>query len=552
MKKRSWSIAIVSLIVISCIIGAGNISAAKYDPLVYKAQKQLSELGYNPGPADGMFGNKTRTAIKRFQQDNNLSPTGELDKATQQKLGIVGTEQQMVRLYELKIDGKYGGIDVMGRVIIPPRFEDIRFPSSARDLSGLPFEGRLLSLIPAKIDGKYGFIDTSGEFIIRPQFDIASLFTQQGLAAVRIDEKWGYIDTKGKMVIHPQFESAFPFYEGVAIVSKNRKYGLINAAGKEVSRFQFDDMGWYFQEGIVHVEKEGKYGYINTKGQTVIPFRFAVANEFHKGVAIVRTDNGDSALINKAGQIITRFSHSLRSDRFYEGVARILFVEKDKDPIYEGETGFINTAGKILITPQFEWDTSNFSEGVAAVQKDDRMGYIDKTGQVIIPLQFDIAKDFHYGRAIVRSTNGAYYFIDKTGRMISRQYAKIERFIDGLAKFEVDGEEGYLDTTGRVVAMTDRLCGTAVVMDGEGNVLWPANIVGICKDYGLSSGPSTYSSDDSDRCLKQCDVTWRTCMASCQGLSKEWQGSFLTGGVPYNDCTMQCDGGALSCKESCN
>ena len=48
-----------------------------------KSRKQ----GYNPGPVDGVWGKKTESALKKFQQDNGLSVTGKLDEKTQKKLG---------------------------------------------------------------------------------------------------------------------------------------------------------------------------------------------------------------------------------------------------------------------------------------------------------------------------------------------------------------------------------------------------------------------------------------------------------------------------------
>lgn len=45
-----------------------------------KIQIVLSDLGYNPGPADGQWGNKTRRAIQALQKDGNMEITGEITK----------------------------------------------------------------------------------------------------------------------------------------------------------------------------------------------------------------------------------------------------------------------------------------------------------------------------------------------------------------------------------------------------------------------------------------------------------------------------------------
>ena len=41
----------------------------------------LNESGFDAGSPDGVMGDQTRTAIARFQEDNGLEPTGEVDAA---------------------------------------------------------------------------------------------------------------------------------------------------------------------------------------------------------------------------------------------------------------------------------------------------------------------------------------------------------------------------------------------------------------------------------------------------------------------------------------
>jgi peptidoglycan hydrolase-like protein with peptidoglycan-binding domain len=51
--------------------------------MVREIQQLLTDLGYTPGPVDGLYGKKTRAAIQAFQVDKNLDPNGQ---ATQQIL----------------------------------------------------------------------------------------------------------------------------------------------------------------------------------------------------------------------------------------------------------------------------------------------------------------------------------------------------------------------------------------------------------------------------------------------------------------------------------
>ena len=42
-------------------------------------QQRLTDLGYDVGEIDGLFGAQTQTAIKAFQRDLNLEQSGEAD-----------------------------------------------------------------------------------------------------------------------------------------------------------------------------------------------------------------------------------------------------------------------------------------------------------------------------------------------------------------------------------------------------------------------------------------------------------------------------------------
>jgi len=102
-------------------------------------------------------------------------------------------------------------------------------------------------LAKVKLDDKYGFINLQGELVIPATFYDTSDFAVNGLAAVMVekgvdkranhqrkDAKWGYIDTKGKMVIKDKNLSATGFNDnGMAEVCFwgpwDKEYRYINS-----------------------------------------------------------------------------------------------------------------------------------------------------------------------------------------------------------------------------------------------------------------------------------------------------------------------------------
>jgi len=52
-------------------------SAAIGRQLVREIQQRLTDFGYGPGPIDGLFGGKTKSAIQAFQREQGLQPDGQ-------------------------------------------------------------------------------------------------------------------------------------------------------------------------------------------------------------------------------------------------------------------------------------------------------------------------------------------------------------------------------------------------------------------------------------------------------------------------------------------
>ena len=143
------------------------------------------------------------------------------------------------------------------------------------------------------------------------------------------------------------------------------------------------------RDDVALVLKESRFGYVDNDGEQIIPDVYKYATVFHNNMAwVVR--NGDlPGVINRKGEL----KFSLREvdwvEIYIEDMARYYTTEK-KQKRY----GFANEKGEKVIPPIY-YDATPFSEGMAAVKGlDNKWGYIDKQGTVIIPANFDEAKLF--------------------------------------------------------------------------------------------------------------------------------------------------------------
>jgi hypothetical protein len=70
-------------------------------------------------------------------------------------------------------------------------------------------------------------------------------------------------------------------------------------------------------------------------------------------------------------------------------------------PVGNGKLwGYIDKSGAVRIPLQYE-DAGPFSEGMARVRKDGKWGYIDRSGNVALRPTFETASDFSEGLAVV-------------------------------------------------------------------------------------------------------------------------------------------------------
>lgn len=65
---------------------ASSRPAPQPDLAIRQVQGILHEQGYNPGPIDGLMGQKTRAALRQFQLEHQLPKTGQIDPATKAAL----------------------------------------------------------------------------------------------------------------------------------------------------------------------------------------------------------------------------------------------------------------------------------------------------------------------------------------------------------------------------------------------------------------------------------------------------------------------------------
>ena len=125
----------------------------------------------------------------------------------------------------------------------------------------------------------------------------------------------------------------------------------------------------------------------------------------------------------------------------------------------EGRFGFIDSKGKAVIKPQFDF-AMPFTEGLACVVVGDRIGYINAEGVFHVNPKFELgegikALELLYAAQFVQGVagvqvDGAIGFIDRRGKFsIQPRFDRVGRFNEGLAFAQEGSRTGYIDKRGR-------------------------------------------------------------------------------------------------------
>jgi hypothetical protein len=379
----------------------------------------------------------------------------------------------MEGLCAVQMKGKIGFIDKTNKLVIPFIFEGVGAgfqqgnciiyggkkswmidktgrQTTARKYDAIAFNGRFGM---AFLDNKWGFINLDGKEVIPLIYDYIYNIGE-GLVGAKKDGKFGYIDTLNQTKIPFIYDAASVFYDGASIVSLDKKYGLIDKKGNAIIPFQYkklyrdDSTGWY------RADQNGKWGMIDKAGNVRVQFIYDFIKDFdevNKGYAIV-VKNEKFGLIDKTGKLIIKTEYD-RLFKAKDGYCNVRLNEK---------TGVVElSSGKLIIDTKYD-GIGNISEGIFLVKKfgmyaelyglvDETYGYVNLNSKEITKIEYKKAVDFSNGMAAVKK-NDKWGFINTSGKeVIKPKYDLPAFFKNGKAMVELDGEEFYIDKKGKKV-----------------------------------------------------------------------------------------------------
>jgi hypothetical protein len=276
-----------------------------------------------------------------------------------------------------------------------------------------------------------GYIDQTGKVVVSQTYVYEARFSEGRGRVQSASGKFGFVDANGKAVIAPRFDDAADFHEGLARVTIKEKSGFIDNNG-----------AWVIQPSI-------------SAGPRALP---AGVDDFSDGMAFISELNGRQGWIDRTVRLVlnvpTEDSSNWISASGGFGDGLVIYMVSPKQGTAASSYGYMNKSGEKVIPAQFA-NANAFSHGLAGVQsggsQGGKWGYIDPTGKVVIGFRFTYVEGFSDGLAVVGVSDKCGY-IDESGTFVIQPvYESCGDYSEGLAYVRRGTESGFISRDGKML-----------------------------------------------------------------------------------------------------
>ena len=301
-------------------------------------------------------------------------------------------------------DGSLGLVDLQGKTVLAPvghlgKYNDffITFNQGISTIYNqnlkVVFRGKydnvtfgLQGNYIVKKNQKYGVVTANNQIVIPFKYD--EIYNLANGYKVRLNGKKGVVNNKGKLIIPLKYKDISQ-QNNCYKATLDGKEGILSLENKVLIPFMYRELeldSFNSETLIVAKNEEDKVGFINTKNEWVISPIYTLASPFQNGLAFVRDEQKKSMLINTKGEVV------IKGFDWLEYHNSNIIVVGD----YQWNYSVYNYKGELLDIYNSFYE-NHYGEQVHRVSKQDKYGFIDGNGKVIIPLEYEGANELREG-----------------------------------------------------------------------------------------------------------------------------------------------------------
>ena len=283
----------------------------------------------------------------------------------------------------------YGLMGEGGKIILPPKYKSLSIMNSSFFIAA---EGNKTN--------SFMLLNSKGE-VVSKSYDLIYPL-DSGFARIQINSKWGYIDSTGKEIVPPVYDDIRNIKpDGSACFFKNQKWGIINGRGEIVKEPVYDNVGggnsyydelFHYNEKFFAVYSGNKWGTVSPDGRVLAKpeyymFGYSITEYLPAYKMLTKSDNSQATVLTildkKGSELFTPLTE-------YKKVGTV-----SEDLVSVGNSygmwGYINLKGETVIKPEYE-EAREFMNGLAIVKKNGLYGLINKTNEIVEDFVFSELK----------------------------------------------------------------------------------------------------------------------------------------------------------------
>ena len=412
-------------------------------------------------------------------------------------------------LYVCRTDRGYGFVSTSSGEILPTTYSDLTYVDGERwsvrrnGKMGIVKVGeanesfRVETIIPCEYDqvqagdeyyvvtngSLHGLLDWDGKTVIACVYDDVDLNKYVGFCSVKRNGLKGLMSKTGEELVPCAFDDFGVINKHFFWTRKDNTYGIYSSEGEKVQPCKFSSFFVYEgkkkkevslsefaqldrrQHPDLYAVVSGKVGTLDSKKFTTkLPCAYDYLSDFatrmkitngvltEQRLAVCRL-NGKYGIVNSEGKQIQPMGFDeLRKDVSDPSSKELPDMGSARDlHVRIGDKwGILTANGEQLAEVKFD-SVGVFHDGLAVVKAAERYGYIDRSGAIVIPIQWMTAYDFSEGLAALRVDKKHFQFIDTAGTVVikSKKYDSVGRFRNGVCRVVKGGKVKWIDTKGK-------------------------------------------------------------------------------------------------------
>lgn len=295
------------------------------------------------------------------------------------------------------------------------------------------------AFLPIKSQGKWGYIDTLGKMVVPPEFQYLDQFNAQGSAIAQKNNKFGMIHIKGETLVPFQYQN-IEFLNDTLISVLKDKWGVINLQGQVFIPEVYERIKLISQKSNSFLALSHSDGlkYINWQGKALFPPAYERPYFITDSLVLARKEENTWAISSLDGKTI-------QGQDFQDIKLLPLYIYLEKN----GRAGLINKKGQEILALQYEdiFVKSHLANNAVylEVHQDGLVGIFDNLGQEIIPINYAEIEPCPTGGFIVSQGQEKGLMHDSGKLLLEPAYNAIQQLEKHYLKISKNGKVGIYD-----------------------------------------------------------------------------------------------------------